>query len=183
MGLFSSNEDAGRLALPAHVFIEAVRLAAVPRRPVEGHALDEGLRGACVHPRYAAVDYLTDWWNHTAPSELRGAFSFTPYVKVRVGWASGDIEEGYVSEKAMAQTEGKRGEATLLDRIVLVFYRKPTTNGHRWFAAPRVDGSHGAEGVLPAWLAAEELLATDAYDALHEFPFRFDDLWGHLQSI
>lgn len=71
----------------------------------------------------------------------------------------------------------------ILDKIILVFYRAPTMNAHRWFSAPNVDGTHGAEGGLPEWLSAEELLATDAYDALHEFPSRFDDLWVKLQGI
>ncbi|CAJ6617344.1 Uncharacterised protein [Burkholderia pseudomallei] len=180
MGLISSNQEAGPLALPATVFVEAVRLAAVPRRPIEDQALDEGLRHEAVQSRYAAVDHLTAWWNETGPAELRGAFSFTPYVKVHVGWASGDREEGYVGEESMLRLAGSRGVATLQDRIMVVFYRTPTTSEHRWFCAPNVDGSHGAEGGLPAWLSAEELLATDAYDALHEFPFRFGELWTNL---
>ncbi|MEX3555971.1 MAG: hypothetical protein VB131_05065 [Burkholderia gladioli] len=182
MGVISSNPETQRLALPSRVFVEAVRLAAVPRCPIEEQALDEGLRHAAVQTHYAAVDYLTAWWNDTAPHDLRGAFSFTPYVKVHIGWASGDSEEGYVSEEAMLRTGCSRGVATLQDRIMVVFYRTPTTDEHRWFSAPNVDGSRGAEGGLPARLSAEELLATDAYDALHEFPFRFDELWANLQS-
>ncbi|MCA8050692.1 hypothetical protein [Burkholderia arboris] len=180
--LISSNPMTHRLALPARVFVEAVRLAAVPRCRIEEPMLNEGLRRAVVQPHYAAVDYLTAWWNNTAPHNLRGAFSFTPYVKVHVGWASGDREEGYVSDEAMLRVGYTRGVATLQDKVMVVFYRAPTTNEHRWFSAPNVDGSHGAEGDLPAWLSAEELLASDAYDALHDFQFRFDELWLNLQS-
>ncbi|MBN3729329.1 hypothetical protein [Burkholderia sp. Tr-20390] len=182
MGLNRSNPEPLRLTLPASVFAEAVRLAAEPRRAIEHQALNQGLRLAVVQPTYAAVEHLTAWWNDTAPLELRGAFSFTPYVKVHAGWASGDREEGYVSEQAMLRIVRTGGVATLQDVIVIVFYSTPTMNEHRWFSAPNVAGGHGAEGGLPAWLSAEELLATDAYDALHEFPFRFAELWENLQS-
>ncbi|WP_240202933.1 hypothetical protein [Burkholderia sp. LMG 13014] len=174
--------DTGRLALPARVFAEAVRLAAAPRRPIEDLATGEGLRREAVQSQYAAVDHLTAWWNETAPADLRGAFSFTPYVKVDVGWASGDREEGYVSEETMLRARGRRGEAMVLDSIVIVFYRTPMMNAHRWFSAPSVDGGHGVEASLPDWLSAEELLSTDAYDALHGFPSRFGELWVNLQN-
>lgn len=174
--------EVGALALPARVFVEAIRLATVPRSPIEQQATAIGLRCAAVQPHYTAVDYLTAWWNDTAQPELRCAFGFTPYVKVDVGWASGDREEGYVSDGAMSRAGCTRGVAMLRDRITVVFYRKPTMNQHRWFTAPNVDGSRGAEGGLPAGLSAEELLAADAYDALHEFPSRFGDLWAELQT-
>ncbi|WP_334043701.1 hypothetical protein [Burkholderia ambifaria] len=180
MELTCSNPEPLRLTLPASVFVEAVRMAAKPRCPIESQVLQKGVRHAVAESQYAAVDLLTTWWNETAPPELRGAFSFMPYVKVHDGWASGDIEEGYVGEEAMLRMRCTRAVATLQDTVMVWFYRTPTMNMHRWFYAPSVDGSHSAEGGLPAWISAEQMLATDAYDALHEFPFRFGGIWADL---
>lgn len=172
---------AQRLAMPPRVFVAAVRLAAVPRAPLADPEAEAGVRCAAIQPRYAAVDHLVTWWNDTAPAELRGAFSFTPYVKVHQGWASGDREEGYVSDAVMARATRPGGGAALGVWILIEFCRKPVSNGH-WFSAPSVDGGHGVEGGLPDGLSAEASLAADAYDALHEFPSRFGDLWDTLQQ-
>ncbi|HEP6431461.1 TPA: hypothetical protein VDB83_005793 [Burkholderia cenocepacia] len=182
MELTCSNQAPLRLALPASVFVEAVRMAAEPRGPIESQTLQKGVRHAVADSQYAAVDVLTAWWNATAPHQLRGAFSFMPYVKVNEGWASGDMEEGLVGEESMLRLGRTGTVATLHDAVIVLFYRAPTTNAHRWFSAPAVDGSGSTEGSLPARLSAEQLLATDAYDALHEFPIRFGELWERLIS-
>ncbi len=82
----------------------------------------------------------------------------------------------------MARYGSVRGEAVVLDSIIVVFYRAPTAFGRAGFSALKVDGSHGVEGGLPEWLSGEELIATDAYDSLHEFPSRFANLWTKLQT-
>ncbi|WP_082404718.1 hypothetical protein [Achromobacter sp. 2789STDY5608633] len=182
----NTNLEGIRLALPASVFVEAVKLALVPRKPIENLDKARCLRCASVQPHYAAVDHLTAWWNETAPTDVRSAFSFMLYVKMLAGvdyfWASGDREEGYVSEATMARHGSGKGEARILGNIILVFYRAPTTYSQNGFSALKVDGSHGVEGGLPAGLSGEELVAADAYDALHDFPTRFADLWKKLQN-
>jgi hypothetical protein len=192
MNVDATQLEGTRLAMPAHVFVEAVKLASAPRTPIEGFVAGfvdlpgeaQGLRGAAVQARYAAVDHITAWWNATAPESVRGAVSFMPYVKVQAGeetwWASGAIEEGYVSD-AEFQAGSTRGHALVLERVVLIFVRAPVVDPAWWFSAASVDGGHGVEGGLPDGLSAHELVATDAYDALHEFPSRFDALWSELQ--
>lgn len=173
-GLFS---DDGRLLLPDEIFAQAVSMAQLER--------------AGFAAKYTAVDHLVWWWNHTAPWGVRMAETFMYYVRrppAEIGgpivWDSGDVQEGPVSEQLMAESTSVAAEAEMAGGAVrLVFYARPETHtrvgADGWFAAKKVDGTEGASGGLPADLTGAQVLASDAYDALHTFQARF----GHYGLI
>lgn len=146
------------IAMPAAVFIEAVRLAREVSTP-------------------DAIKLITSWWDKEAPESLRGAFSFMFYVDCgEDGWWSGCAEEGRVDRNNM---RANGFSAATLDDIVIEFYREPVTV-ESWFGATRMDDTFGHEGGVSYPVSGAGVALKDSENALYAFPFRFPELWAKL---
>ncbi|MHD0644942.1 hypothetical protein ACYPKM_04905 [Pseudomonas aeruginosa] len=157
-------EQPQRIAMPAQVFVDAVRMA---NSPCSGQ--QEPL---------AAVQHLTKWWNEASTTELRCAYGFALYSRFGGGWISGNPEEGWIDSGTWDKHARPAAEASLLDGdMTFVFFKRAVDEGHG-FHAEAVDGSHGFSGGLGSSdSSGNEILTRSALEALSLVPIRFPEAW------
>lgn len=156
-----------QISMPAHVFVEAVRLASEPcGYRQEGHA---------------AVSHVTDWWNASAEPELRCAYGLALYVRYGEDWLSGDPEECWVSAATWARHAKPRAEATLLNGdVVIKFFKRPVDEDAYSYDSKAVDGSEGSSGGRWADYSGDEIITLDSHKMLNLVPLRFPEIWEQV---